>query len=62
MPAFDRTWAALDDVDLPAGVHLCTNYTARAGIPGRVAAAERLARALAGRATDDARPRRRLVP
>ena len=62
MPAFDRTWAALDDVDLPAGVHLCTNYTARAGIPGRVAAAERLARALAGKATDDARPRRRLVP
>lgn len=50
MPAFDRSWVALDGVDLPAGLHLCTNYTARAGIPGRVAAAERLASTLAAEA------------
>lgn len=43
MPAYDRSWAALDRVELPADVHLCANYTARAGIPGRVRAAHELA-------------------
>ena len=47
MPAFDTTWTALDDVDPPEGVHLCTNYTARAGIPGRAVHADRLAASLA---------------
>ena len=61
MPAFDRTWAALDDVDLPVGVHICTNYTDRAGVPGRVAAAERLARALARSATGESPPGRHVV-
>ncbi|PSP54995.1 protoporphyrinogen oxidase [Halobacteriales archaeon QS_1_67_19] len=51
MPAYDRSWSALDRVSTPAGVHLCTNYTERAGIPGRVREADRVARELA-----DSRP------
>lgn len=47
MPAFDTTWSALDAVDPPPGIHLCTNYTSRAGVPGRVQDARRLARSLA---------------
>ncbi|QKY20074.1 protoporphyrinogen oxidase [Halolamina sp. CBA1230] len=47
MPAYDASWDALDDVNLPAGVHLCANYAARAGIPGRVREAKRLAKTLA---------------
>ena len=48
MPAYDRSWTAMDDLSLPAGVHLCANYVARAGIPGRVRHAERLASELTG--------------
>ncbi|KPN32195.1 hypothetical protein SY89_02959 [Halolamina pelagica] len=48
MPAYDGTWDALDAVDLPAGVDLCANYAARAGIPGRLRSAERLATRIAG--------------
>lgn len=47
MPAYDTSWSALADVALPEGVHLCTNYTDRAGIPGRVRAASTLADRLA---------------
>ena len=47
-PAYDASWDALDDVDLPEGVTLATNYTARMGVPGRVREAERLAERLAG--------------
>ena len=43
MPAFDRSWAAMDDLDLPPGVHLCTNFVERPGILGRIRHAERLA-------------------
>lgn len=43
MPAYDRSWRALDGLDLPDGIHLCANYAARAGIPGRFAEAKRLA-------------------
>jgi oxygen-dependent protoporphyrinogen oxidase len=42
-PAWDRSWDALDGLDLPEGVHLATNYTARMGVPGRVREAARLA-------------------
>ncbi|WP_135829235.1 protoporphyrinogen oxidase [Halorussus halobius] len=49
MPAYDRSWAALDRISAPDGVHLCTNYTARAGIPGRIREAEQVAEALAER-------------
>ncbi|MDQ2052861.1 protoporphyrinogen oxidase [Natronolimnohabitans sp. A-GB9] len=47
MPAYDRSWTAMDDLELPAGVHLCTNFVDRPGIPGRIRTATRLARELA---------------
>ena len=48
MPAWDRSWSALDRVDLPDGLHLVTNYTGRVGIPSRVRAAEAMAEQLVG--------------
>lgn len=48
MPAYDRSWSVLRELDLPSGVHLCANYESRAGIPGRVREAKRLAGELAG--------------
>ncbi|MDG5776890.1 protoporphyrinogen oxidase [Haloarculaceae archaeon H-GB2-1] len=53
MPAYDHSWDALDGLELPDGIDLCTNYVARAGIPGRVRAATTLADELQ-QATDDA--------
>ncbi|MXV60508.1 protoporphyrinogen oxidase [Natronorubrum sp. JWXQ-INN-674] len=47
MPAYDRSWTAMDDLDLPTGIHLCSNFVGRAGIPGRVRNATRLADELA---------------
>jgi oxygen-dependent protoporphyrinogen oxidase len=47
-PAYDESWAALDALDLPAGVHLATNYTARMGVPGRIREARELAADLGG--------------
>ncbi len=47
-PAYDESWDALEDVSLPDGVHLATNYTARMGVPSRVRQAKRLAGRLAG--------------
>ncbi len=48
MPAYDRSWAALDRLDPPDDIEFVTNYTDRAGIIGRLTdakgAAERLAR------------------
>ncbi|MFB6146316.1 MAG: protoporphyrinogen oxidase [Halobacteriaceae archaeon] len=49
IPAYDQTWSALDGLELPDGVHLATNYTARLGVPSRI----REARALARRLADD---------
>ncbi len=46
MPAWDQSWDALPDLDLPSGVHLCSNYSTRPGIAGRMAEAQRLARRL----------------
>ena len=46
MPAWDRSWAATEGLELPAGIHLCANWESRAGIPGRIAAAERVADSL----------------
>jgi oxygen-dependent protoporphyrinogen oxidase len=48
-PAYDHSWGALDRVDLPEGVHLATNYTARVGVPSRVREANGLAARLASR-------------
>lgn len=42
-PAWDHTWAALDGFEVPAGVHVATNYTARMGIPSRVREAREVA-------------------
>jgi protoporphyrinogen/coproporphyrinogen III oxidase len=44
IPAWDRSWAALDDFRSPAGVFFCANWESRAGIPGRFARAEQVAR------------------
>jgi oxygen-dependent protoporphyrinogen oxidase len=43
IPAWDRTWTALDGLELPEGIHLCANYESRVGIPGRLARARQLA-------------------
>ncbi|WP_135853589.1 protoporphyrinogen oxidase [Halorussus salinus] len=48
MPAYDRSWAALDRISMPEGIRLCTNYTARAGLPGRIREAKQTAETLAG--------------
>jgi oxygen-dependent protoporphyrinogen oxidase len=48
-PAYDESWAALDDLSLPDGVRLATNYTARMGVPSRVREARELAEELATR-------------
>lgn len=47
LPAYDESWAALDRLDLPDGITLATNYTARVGVPGRVREAECVADDLA---------------
>lgn len=46
MPAWDRTWAAVTDLRLPAGVHVAANWESRPGLPGRLAQAKRLAETL----------------
>jgi protoporphyrinogen/coproporphyrinogen III oxidase len=53
MPAWDRSWTALDGLQLPDHLHLAANYESRVGIPGRIARARRLAEALATRAAAD---------
>lgn len=47
IPAWDETWDALDGLELPPGIHLCANWNARPGIPGRAAAARRVAAEIA---------------
>jgi len=46
VPSYDLSWAALDDLRLPRGVHLCAGYLERAGVTGRLSQAERLVRKL----------------
>lgn len=50
IPAYDRSWTALEEVTLPDDVHLATNYTARVGVPGRIRQARRLANRFANAA------------
>ncbi len=45
MPAYDRSWRAMEDLSTPDGLHLCANYVGRPGLPGRL----RRGRALADR-------------
>lgn len=47
MPAWDRSWSAIANLTLPAGIHVAANWQARPGIPGRLAQATRLAEQLA---------------
>jgi oxygen-dependent protoporphyrinogen oxidase len=46
MPAYDRTWNALDGVSFPDSVHVCATFAERAGIPGRLRDARRTAEAV----------------
>ena len=43
MPAWDRSWRALDSLPLPKGMHLCAAFSDRPGIAGRLENALRLA-------------------
>jgi oxygen-dependent protoporphyrinogen oxidase len=47
IPAWDRSWCALEGLELPRGIHLAANYESRVGIPGRFARARQLAARLA---------------
>ena len=51
-PAWDTSWEVLDDLELPDGIYLATNYTARMGIPGRLRQAEQLAEQFAAEAEE----------
>lgn len=46
MPAYDRSWRAMEGLELPEGIRLCANFHARAGIPGRIRAARAVAEAI----------------
>ncbi|ELZ10732.1 protoporphyrinogen oxidase [Halovivax asiaticus JCM 14624] len=48
MPAYDRSWTAMDDLEPPARIHLCASYVGRPGIPGRIRNAAALAEQLVG--------------
>lgn len=48
MPAWDRSWRAIQGMELPAGIHLHANWHARPGLPGRLGGSRRLAEQLAG--------------
>ena len=48
-PAYDRSWAVTDEITLPNGLHLATNYTGGVGIPSRVREAKLLAEKLSQR-------------
>jgi oxygen-dependent protoporphyrinogen oxidase len=45
-PAWDSTWWNLEALDVPSGITLATNYTARMGIPSRVREARQVAERL----------------
>jgi oxygen-dependent protoporphyrinogen oxidase len=55
-PAYDDSWAALDGLELPEGIHLATNYTARLGVPSRIRESKRLAADLAAGAGERTAP------
>lgn len=46
MPAWDRSWNALEGMELPPGIVLCASYESRPGIPGRVTRVHEVVRAL----------------
>lgn len=48
VPSWDRSWSAMEGMELPGALDLCTNYESRVGIPGRVRRALELADELTG--------------
>ncbi|AEH38920.1 protoporphyrinogen oxidase [Halopiger xanaduensis] len=50
MPAYDRSWTVMEDLEPPSGIHLCSNYVGRPGILGRLRNGKRLAGELADKA------------
>lgn len=57
MPAWDRSWSALDGVTPPRGLHLAGNWWSRPGLPGRFTEARRVAESVARGRGRDARER-----
>jgi len=51
IPAWDGSWDVLDGLTLPPGIHLCSNWSDRPGIPGRAGEADRLAEFLSSTAS-----------
>lgn len=51
MPAWDVSWAAIRNLELPDGVRVAGNWWSRPGLPGRLSEARAVARALASTAT-----------
>jgi oxygen-dependent protoporphyrinogen oxidase len=47
IPAWDETWDGLEGLEWPRDLYICSNYTARPGIQGRITEAKRLAATLA---------------
>lgn len=47
MPAYDRSWRAMEALDPPEGVHFCTSFVERPGIPGRLRHARQVAEQVA---------------
>jgi len=47
IPAWDETWDGLEGAEWPPDLRICSNYTARPGILGRITEAKRLAATLA---------------
>ena len=43
MPAWDSSWGAIRDLQLPAGIHVAANWLSRPGIVGRLSQAKQLA-------------------
>jgi oxygen-dependent protoporphyrinogen oxidase len=53
IPAYDGSWTAMEDVDLPDGITLASNYAGRMGVPARVREGKRLAERFASEAETD---------
>ncbi|MGH7447568.1 MAG: protoporphyrinogen oxidase, partial [Longimicrobiales bacterium] len=49
MPAWDRSWSAIQQLPLPPNLHIHANWQSRPGMPGRLRMARRLAEALTAR-------------
>ena len=47
MPAYDRSWQAMEKLSLPPGVEICSSFLNRAGIVGRIRNGRRTAREIA---------------